>query len=261
MGQAELDTTIDRIRATLGSLRTVRSEGDLDHQADHERLFSTLPLFPDQFMYVVDHAAMEVIRVRGFGNILGYSDADLNLEFITDLWHPEDAETMERITAVELQTMAEVRPPLQPFETSLLVDYRIRKANGDHIKVLRQTSVFELDERTGKPRSTLSICRDISRIKSSRTICWQYTGRGAEVFRRRLARQRATWAKLPTDHETGDRRSSALVVEGQCQQAHLAKELGITLNTVNTHRRNILERIGLKNTAELVRMAVEQGWV
>ncbi|MBK9628082.1 MAG: hypothetical protein IPO56_10380 [Flavobacteriales bacterium] len=253
-----MDTTIDRIRATLGSLRTVRSEGDLDHQADHERLFSTLPLFPDQFMYVVDHAAMEVIRVRGFGNILGYSDADLNLEFITDLWHPEDAETMERITAVELQTMAEVRPPLQPFETSLLVDYRIRKANGDHIKVLRQTSVFELDERTGKPRSTLSICRDISRIKSSRTICWQYTGRGAEVFRRRLARQKLPGlCYRPTPRESEIIR---MLVEGRVSKL-ISLELGITLNTVNTHRRNILERIGLKNTAELVRMAVEQGWV
>jgi DNA-binding CsgD family transcriptional regulator len=258
MGQAELDTTIDRIRATLGSLRTVRSEGDLDHQADHERLFSTLPLFPDQFMYVVDHAAMEVIRVRGFGNILGYSDADLNLEFITDLWHPEDAETMERITAVELQTMAEVRPPLQPFETSLLVDYRIRKANGDHIKVLRQTSVFELDERTGKPRSTLSICRDISRIKSSRTICWQYTGRGAEVFRRRLARQRLLG---PSYHPTKrEMEVIALVVDGQCSN-QIAKALGIALTTVNTHRRNILDRLELKKTAELVRSAVEQGWV
>jgi two-component system response regulator DctR len=51
-----------------------------------------------------------------------------------------------------------------------------------------------------------------------------------------------------------------MLVEGRVSKL-ISLELGITLNTVNTHRRNILERIGLKNTAELVRMAVEQGWV
>jgi DNA-binding NarL/FixJ family response regulator len=52
----------------------------------------------------------------------------------------------------------------------------------------------------------------------------------------------------------------ALVVDGQCSN-QIAKALGIALTTVNTHRRNILDRLELKKTAELVRSAVEQGWV
>jgi two-component system response regulator DctR len=40
----------------------------------------------------------------------------------------------------------------------------------------------------------------------------------------------------------------------------IATEMGITFFTVNTHRRNLLERTGSKNTAELVNRGMAHGW-
>ncbi len=38
----------------------------------------------------------------------------------------------------------------------------------------------------------------------------------------------------------------------------IAEELNISVPTVETHRRNLLRKVGVKNTAGLVRFAVEQ---
>ena len=41
----------------------------------------------------------------------------------------------------------------------------------------------------------------------------------------------------------------------------IADKLFISHDTVRTHRRNILEKTGAKNTVHLVRLAVANGWI
>jgi two-component system nitrate/nitrite response regulator NarL len=51
-----------------------------------------------------------------------------------------------------------------------------------------------------------------------------------------------------------------LIVAGRTTN-HIAAELFISSNTVETHRRNLLQKLGLPNAAALVRYAVEHGLV
>lgn len=51
-----------------------------------------------------------------------------------------------------------------------------------------------------------------------------------------------------------------LIAEGM-SNGEIAAHLDIALPTANTHRKNILRKLGLKNTALLIRHAVEQGWL
>ncbi len=41
--------------------------------------------------------------------------------------------------------------------------------------------------------------------------------------------------------------------------SEIAVHIGLSVNTIETHRRNMLSKLGLKNTAQLVRYSVEQG--
>ena len=101
-----------------------------------------------------------------------------------------------------LGTMAGLRRPLDPFELTLTVDYRVRKANGQYIKVLRQTAVFDVDEESGKVISTFSLCKDISTIKSSNRIGWQVRGlRSGEVDLRVLVDQLPKLQYRPSERE------------------------------------------------------------
>ncbi|HAA16344.1 MAG TPA: DNA-binding response regulator, partial [Cytophagales bacterium] len=41
----------------------------------------------------------------------------------------------------------------------------------------------------------------------------------------------------------------------------IAERLHLSAHTVRTHRRNILHKLGIKNTAELIHTAMENGWI
>ena len=41
----------------------------------------------------------------------------------------------------------------------------------------------------------------------------------------------------------------------------IAKALGISRETVSTHRKNILAKTHAKNTSEMISMAIRKGWV
>jgi DNA-binding NarL/FixJ family response regulator len=70
----------------------------------------------------------------------------------------------------------------------------------------------------------------------------------------------ATMAKLeyrPTPREMDVIRA---IAQGR-KSREIAQELGLCLHTVNTHRRNVIERTGSGNAAAVVRMAIERGWL
>jgi two-component system response regulator NreC len=50
------------------------------------------------------------------------------------------------------------------------------------------------------------------------------------------------------------------IAEGETNRA-IATRLGVTVNTVDSHRKHIMEKLGLHNTADLVRFAVRRGVV
>jgi DNA-binding NarL/FixJ family response regulator len=51
-----------------------------------------------------------------------------------------------------------------------------------------------------------------------------------------------------------------LIAKGK-SSAEIARHLIISVHTVNSHRKNILKKLGLKSPTELIIYAAEQGWV
>ena len=258
MKKDTLASAVDALRTTINALRTdppKRTE-HVDQRLD--RMLGMMPLFPDQFLYVVNYSEGKVAYTRGFEEVLGYAGDEVDVEFLYGIWHPDDAPIVARLTQAVIQAMAGLRRPLDPFELTLTVDYRVRKANGQYIKVLRQTAVFDVDEISGKVISTFSLCKDISTIKSSNRIGWQVRGlRSGEVDLRGLVDQLPKLQYRPSEREMDVIRKMA---EGKGSK-QIASELGISLHTVNTHRKNLLERMGVMNGAAVVNSVIEMGWL
>jgi DNA-binding CsgD family transcriptional regulator len=249
------DAAIERIQRHLAELRTDEAVPIRRLKQKLDRVFGMLPLFPDQFLYVVNYTTGRVVHAQGFERVLGYPDASVDLPLIYNTWHPDDAPLLAAITERTSAQLTTMQPPMQPFEGTLTLDYRIRKANGDYIKVQRQTTVFDVDERTNRTTGTFSLCRDISNLKTSHRVGWQWEGRGAgDISFPELSGQ---LDYRPTARETEVLRRLAL---GKASK-EIAAELSISEHTVSTHRRNLLQRTGLKNTAELIWRAVEENWI
>ena len=51
------------------------------------------------------------------------------------------------------------------------------------------------------------------------------------------------------------------LIVGECSTMRIAERLGLSPATVETHRKNILGKLGLHNSTGLVRYALERGWV
>ncbi|MCX6235014.1 MAG: response regulator transcription factor [Bacteroidetes bacterium] len=70
-----------------------------------------------------------------------------------------------------------------------------------------------------------------------------------------------TGQHIPLDEvHLSEREKEILRLLVQCKTSRqIAEELFISKNTVDTHRRNLLEKTGLKNTHELILWAIENG--
>jgi len=248
--------SVERLMRYFDSLR--RAAPDVDPSALHEA--SALPgilLLPDQFMYAVDYDRSELFAAQGFERVLGYPDHEVDLRSIFTYIHPDDAPAVTAIVERALRQLFVAPISVLPFSSVMSLDYRIRKANGSYIKMLRQVTVLGVHPN-GRAISTLSICKDISNIKQSDRIGWQGCGPGTENM---------DMSDLLTDHPNVLYRPSpreldilALLALGKSSKV-IAAELDIRVHTVNTHRKNLLQRTGALNSAALIRLAVEHGWV
>lgn len=70
-------------------------------------------------------------------------------------------------------------------------------------------------------------------------------------------RRRTGESMMPTKRE----KEIIRMIVGECSTVQIAERLGLSPATVETHRKNILGKLGLHNSTGLVRYALERGWV
>lgn len=248
--QEELRQGKERLKAISNDVNR-ESHGEVSRPVS-----SGLQLLKGYYYYVYDYRSNQVSEMGGFEDVLGYSGEQLNTELLATLVHPKDAAAVVNIGMQCVELIHAADPPYAPYEALFTLDFRVRKANGKFIRILNQTTTYQVDESTGLVVSTISFCRDISSIKRSERVGWQWNGRGDEVFNPKLIHFEDLEYQ-PSDREMDVIR---LLAEG-LSSLQIGKELNISVHTVNNHRSNILSRCGLSTTVHLVRLAVDRRWV
>lgn len=254
--EVPLHPTMQNLFRAIQALRTDPPQHNKNLKSRLEKLLGQFPRFPGHFLHIFNFSEGQTVYARGMQEVLGYPDEEFDLELLFRIVHPEDAPILARLSHCALEAMDKVRNPASLNDLCLSVDYRLRTAEGRYIKVLDQTAVFEVDGPSGKVHSTFTLCKDISAIKSSATIGWQ--AHGFEFFDfKPYAGDADRLQYRPSQRELDVVRK---IAQGKGSKA-IAEELSISPMTVGTHRRNLLLRTGLKNSAELVRHASAVGWV
>lgn len=251
---------VDRMLAYYDSIRNVAAQDVMhaDGSLAYAYAHTLVPILPDQFVYAVDRHRQEIFMANGFDRVLGYRNDDVTLAMTFSIIHPDDQEAVTALVRSAWEALFATKGPIVPMEGVWSMDYRMRKANGEYVKMLRQACVLSVDESGHRVDSTLSICKDISNIKASNEVGWQYGGPSADlhrlndilkglenIFYRPSAREMDVLAKL---------------AEGKSSR-RIAQELNISQHTVNSHRKKLLAHTGVRNTAGLIALAVERGWV
>ena len=205
--------------------------------------------------YKRDH----IFLSRGFETQLGWSIQEIEKEghnYIDSRVHPDDLISLLESGIYYLDLAFNKVPNSEWKNYKVMSDYRVKNAQGNYVRVIEQHVCLEFDKR-GNVWLDLSIMdlnpdQDITLPFRSRLMNFK-TG---ELFEYKPTDK----AKAANTLSSREKEVLKLIATGMVSK-QIADKLFISVNTVNTHRQNIIEKLNVSNTAEAIRYATEVGWL
>jgi DNA-binding NarL/FixJ family response regulator len=137
-------------------------------------------------------------------------------------------------------------------------DYRIRKKDGDYVRILQQVITIQSNGEEGVLR-TFGVHTDITSIKKDGQPLLSFIGLNGEPSYHDVSTTKASTLKN-TNLSRRELEILSLIIDGK-KSEEISKLLFISKQTVDTHRRNLLKKSNCGNMASLISMAVRLGWV
>lgn len=192
--------------------------------------------------------------------VLGYAPElfkEKGLDFCNQIKHPEDLSRSWKLLKQVWDYIIAV-PPADREHYKFNYDYRILKPNGEEVGILEQNAVLQQDSK-GNITHILGICNDITN--------WKKTDKQVASITTDL-HDNITFL-IPDDNSLLQSQTILskreleivrLLAQGLSSKS-IADRLFISVHTVNTHRQNIIQKTGTKNTGELINFATCHGLI
>ena len=191
-------------------------------------------------------------------DVLGYDPDEVNIPFIMDKIHPRDKPHILNFEekAVEFLSI-NTEDRLTNYKISY--DYRLKKKDGNYLRILQQSFAIAYDKKENTFRS-LSIHTDISRIKDGGVPKLSMLGlNGYPSFLNVDVKEKFNTNFLSPISKR-ELEILLLLAAGKTTK-EISTELFIAQETVNKHRKNMLQKTNTSNTALLISTAIKEGWI
>ena len=197
---------------------------------------------------------------RGFEAQLGWSVEDIEKEghsYIDSRVHPDDLIGLLESGTYYLRLAYYEVPKNEWKNYKVISDYRVKNRDGHYVRVIEQHICLEFNKE-GFVWLDLSIMdlspdQDLATPFRSRLMNFK-TG---ELFEYKPITDSN---KSKTQLSAREKEVLKLIATGMVSK-QIADKLFISVNTVNTHRQNIIEKLNVSNTAEAIKYASEVGWL
>ena len=174
-------------------------------------------------------------------------------QYIDSRMHPEDLEHLNRVSFQFFELMLKVKKEDRANigHYKMIMDYRTKGKDGNFVRVIEQHKLLELDSQ-GNIWLSLSIL-DLSPDRDVQGMC-----------RYRLVNVKTgelyhfPKEGLPGNLSMREQEILQLLSKGLISK-QIADQLFISVNTVNTHRQRIIEKLNVSNTAEAIQHAFSIG--
>jgi DNA-binding CsgD family transcriptional regulator len=186
--------------------------------------------------------------------LLGYTPTrwlQQGLPLWGSLIHPEEADQLGKATLGVWKHLLD-QSPEQRRSFRFSRDYRIRRSDGQYTRILEQSAVLQMDRR-GNITHLISLVSDLSQALLGKPMELELKQSAGGV-------QSASQAPVCPVLSKREREIVQLLAQGFSSK-HIAAQLHIAVNTVNTHRKNILEKTQAGNTGGLIRYAMRVGLI
>jgi|GEM_PF-1608467 len=218
--------------------------------------FKQYQLFTEQIVVVLDHRTMKYLYIsENFATLTGYSMERLyqdGINYVMGYFHPDDFTHFENITNALLATLRQL-PANEILQCRLSYDYRIRYANGVYHRWLQHNIPLTLDENNNIVHGIVVIS-EIDMYKRDNTCYYNVVHYKEDGSRTVLLEANENHTILPSITQ---REKEILVFTADgLTESTIAQKMGISIQTVKTHRKNLFRKTGVKNSMELVRFAM-----
>lgn len=225
--------------------------GTFDYKPISYDSLRNFPLNGKQCLYVANWNQEGIIFEKGLEALTGYTLEEFNTEDLVHCIHPEERELVKNLTQEVVKYVIKV--DLREAPAHLFLSFRFRKKDGAFIKILRQSSSFELDVH-GRLVSNFSLLTDISFIDSSNRVEWDFKANGLNEteFKNIIY-------SVYRDFFTAREKQIIVLVEKGFTNEGIAERLFISKHTVATHRKKIFRKAGVNNATRLVEFCKKNG--
>lgn len=217
------------------------------------------------FTYIYDcyHECYHFIS-KNIDRILGYTEKQLmklSRDAIYDAIHPEDREAVFELAKESWRYIRSLQPNLRK-KYKIGIDFRVRKSKGEYVHILLQKAILNQDKK-GNVVHMVGVCTDISHWQKSNTVTLTITGTEDEQF---------FWSHQVDSHQiepkaekhvllsNREKQILTLIASGHSSRS-IAQELSISPHTVNSHRRNIMEKLGVNKSTNMLNYAFNNGLI
>jgi DNA-binding CsgD family transcriptional regulator len=238
-----------------------RDELDYSVLKKHILFLESLSVLQSSVVSIFDLAEMEHAYLSSnYSDLLGWHQEKVavpDIDYINQRMHPDDLAHLNNVSWQFFELILRVDPVWreQMKFIKLILDYRTLGKDGNYVRVIEQHKLLELD-KYGNAWLSMSIL-DISPDQDLNSLC-----------RYRLVNtQTGELYHFPKKEAIAEHRLSfrekeilQLLSFGLISK-QIADKLFISVNTVNTHRQRIIEKLEVSNTAEAVQYAGRMGLI
>ena len=187
----------------------------------------------------------------------GSKNSECDLDFLINSIHPDDFPHFISFESTSLKFFLEL-PVEKMMKYKIRYNYRLRTKSGEYKKVLQQIMPIQVDEE-GNMLRTFVILTDISHLKDNPKMKLSYIGFDGEPS---YVDVKPLETFEPTENVLTNREHEILLLLSQSKTTkQISEHLCISVNTVATHRKNILKKTKTHNVLELVKKAIDKGWI
>lgn len=187
--------------------------------------------------------------------ILGYPADKINLAFFGDLMHPDDLPYFLNFETA-ITNFFNGMSGQRIFKYKVQYDFRLRKADGTYARILNQFVVLEHQEDNVR---TFVINTDITHLKKETKPLLSFLGMEGEPSYYNVDVQNIFKPTKPffTNREKDILRALAKGMNS----VEISEAFCISKHTVDSHRKNMLQKTNAKSTSEILGIAYNNGWV
>lgn len=248
------DSAFQIWKGIAGSITEKKLDFNLDVHKHVLDIFQIGPYY--YYIFNIKQVKFEYINPE-MANILGYPISQISVPLVVNSIHPDDQSYFLNFENKVGEFFAGLTPEQIP-NYKVSYDYRIRKSNNEYIRILQQSLAVDFDEK-GQLLRALGIHTDITHLKPSGKPVLSFIGLNGEPSYYNIDVKEIF--KTPNSFiSTRERDVLAMLTKGLSSQ-QIADALFISKQTVDTHRKNLLSKLGCSNTAELISKVMHEGWI